>query len=432
MSKSPPLTPLYERLPHGPHHIDRDEVIRIQMSRMLGAMLEAVRRFGYHRTSVANVLALAGTSRRAFYEQFDNKEDCFTKACEALYRRLVRKMGNACKASDGTFEGRVSAALGVLMREVERDPGGLLVLLSDAPSAGPGGIEVIHKMMGTFEQMVAYSFGQGTRLNPHGALVARGIVGGLARMTFVVVDGKSSETDELVDEMLQWVRLLDPAVVEHLGQASIAPDESDLIIPGVSARDESLGDRVRLSQAALEVLVTRGYADAKIPAFVADQAGIRTRRFFDLFEDGEECLQVALLEAGEDLLRVVSHHDLASADWPLAVSEAVRTLTYHLAANPPRAHAITAFMFEVNPALKMLSERVIDGLAKLLTQGAPAPSRSTFVLEAIKGAIGHIVSTFEECQKIEKLPLASDHIAYLVLAPLIGSQAAAREVQVRR
>ncbi|HEY7934036.1 MAG TPA: TetR/AcrR family transcriptional regulator, partial [Solirubrobacteraceae bacterium] len=65
-----PIVPLYERLPHGPHHIDREEVIRHQCLRLQGALIESVATRGYHKTSVKYVLALAGVSRRSFYEHF--------------------------------------------------------------------------------------------------------------------------------------------------------------------------------------------------------------------------------------------------------------------------------------------------------------------------------------------------------------------------
>lgn len=69
--------PLYRRLPHGPNGMTRDDVARNQRTRMYGGMIEAVSARGYPRTTVADVIGFAGVSRRAFYEQFANKEACF-------------------------------------------------------------------------------------------------------------------------------------------------------------------------------------------------------------------------------------------------------------------------------------------------------------------------------------------------------------------
>lgn len=45
--------------------------------RLLDAMADAVRERGYRDTTVADVVRLARTSRRTFYEHFVDKQDCF-------------------------------------------------------------------------------------------------------------------------------------------------------------------------------------------------------------------------------------------------------------------------------------------------------------------------------------------------------------------
>src|SRR5271170_7931966 len=74
--------PIYKRLPHGPHRLERNEVILHQRARIHGAMVEAIACNGYEGTSVKQVIGLAGVSRRSFYEQFANKEACFLATCD--------------------------------------------------------------------------------------------------------------------------------------------------------------------------------------------------------------------------------------------------------------------------------------------------------------------------------------------------------------
>ncbi|MFD7841992.1 TetR/AcrR family transcriptional regulator [Nocardia sp. NPDC059764] len=45
--------------------------------RLLDAMADAIRERGYRDTTVADIVRLAKTSRRTFYEHFDDKQDCF-------------------------------------------------------------------------------------------------------------------------------------------------------------------------------------------------------------------------------------------------------------------------------------------------------------------------------------------------------------------
>jgi len=67
--------------------MSRDDVERNQRARLYGAMIEAVHERGYPQTTVAHVIALAGVSRRAFYEQFDNKEECFLATYDIVVAR---------------------------------------------------------------------------------------------------------------------------------------------------------------------------------------------------------------------------------------------------------------------------------------------------------------------------------------------------------
>lgn len=50
---------------------------------MLAAMAEAVAEKGYANVAVADVIERAGVSRKTFYEQFSNKQECFLAAYDA-------------------------------------------------------------------------------------------------------------------------------------------------------------------------------------------------------------------------------------------------------------------------------------------------------------------------------------------------------------
>src|SRR3982074_2167060 len=95
------LTPLYRRLPPGPHRLGRAEVIRHQRIRMYGAMVEAVAANGYEGTSGRQIIALAGVSRRSFYEHFANKQECLLATFDAIACSAMRRAGEAYLASDG-------------------------------------------------------------------------------------------------------------------------------------------------------------------------------------------------------------------------------------------------------------------------------------------------------------------------------------------
>src|SRR3979490_221775 len=115
------LAPLYRRLPPGPHRLERAEGLRHQRMRMHGAMVEAVAADGYQGTSVREVIALAGVSRRSFYEHFANKQECLLATFDVIACSAMRRAGEAYLASDGPFERRLRAALAEFAGAIARN-----------------------------------------------------------------------------------------------------------------------------------------------------------------------------------------------------------------------------------------------------------------------------------------------------------------------
>ena len=71
----------------------REELRATQRGRLICAIADSVAAKGYAATSVADVIALAGVSRKTFYEHFTDKEDCFLAAyvhcAKATYEAMV-------------------------------------------------------------------------------------------------------------------------------------------------------------------------------------------------------------------------------------------------------------------------------------------------------------------------------------------------------
>src|ERR1700684_2890284 len=107
---TPSLAPLYQRLPHGPHRLGSEAVARNQRRRMHGAMIEAVAVSGYERTSVKQGVELAGVSGRSFYEQVENKQECFRATLDVMAARGAGGVSAAYRAADGDVQARLHAA----------------------------------------------------------------------------------------------------------------------------------------------------------------------------------------------------------------------------------------------------------------------------------------------------------------------------------
>ena len=93
-----------------------------QRERLLDAMAKTVSRDGYASTSVADVLEVARISRRTFYEQFIDKEDCFLAAYDAIATLCSERVTAAYRAEpqwDLALERALDALLHVLAAEPE-------------------------------------------------------------------------------------------------------------------------------------------------------------------------------------------------------------------------------------------------------------------------------------------------------------------------
>src|SRR3954454_2857364 len=91
-------------LPRGPHRLTREAVMASQRGRMLDAMAQAVAEKGYAATTVADVIAGAGVSRKTFYEQFRDKEDCFLAAYDTGVELLLGALREAGSNEEDLLE----------------------------------------------------------------------------------------------------------------------------------------------------------------------------------------------------------------------------------------------------------------------------------------------------------------------------------------
>jgi AcrR family transcriptional regulator len=111
------------RLPSGRHHLSRQAVEFDQRRRLLTAMAIALEQHGYARTTVSQVLERACVSRRTFYEQFVDKDDCLLAAYDEAERRAwAQAVAAVAPVSSEDWPRRVHAALGAVFDFLAAEP----------------------------------------------------------------------------------------------------------------------------------------------------------------------------------------------------------------------------------------------------------------------------------------------------------------------
>lgn len=89
--------------------------------RLLEGMAEAVRRSGLSGSTVADVVKLAGVSRRTFYEHFEDLVDCYLTLMRALGDVMLDDARWTVEGG-GTVEERIERAIAGYLAMLEEDP----------------------------------------------------------------------------------------------------------------------------------------------------------------------------------------------------------------------------------------------------------------------------------------------------------------------
>ncbi len=427
------IAPIYKRLPHGPHRLARNEVILHQRRRIHGAMVEAIAQSGYERTSVKQVIGLAGVSRRSFYELFANKEECFLATFDLIAHRDIKRVTEAYVAADGGLDERLLAAYGKFLERAREARKATRLVLVDAQTAGTAGALRLRGATATCERLLAKSFLYSPQANPLPAPIIRGITGGLhGAVARRLSHGLGEREGDLAEQMVRWTLLFQtPAaaamaermtgrLTRRMREISLANSHRQ---PGEYDGGPGRDDRERLLDNALRLAAMHDYRELTAPQ-IADEARVPIDAFLELFADKDNCFLAGLDMIGEELLAIAADQDLVSGDWPLAVRRVVARLMAHLAERPLYARTIAQEAFFAGAGAVERNLALAHGIATLLTEGAPQQPRSEIAVDAIAGAFMHIVRCQVASGRIQMLAALSDYFAYIVLAPFIGADAA--------
>lgn len=123
MSKRTPVPARVPRsLPRGKSPLPRNIVLLSQRGRIIEATARAVAAKGYAATTVADITRIAGVSRTTFYQQFQDKEDCFLSCYEEeaeLHYSMVVEAGQNEADLIKRFQNQQRSYLRALDREPE-------------------------------------------------------------------------------------------------------------------------------------------------------------------------------------------------------------------------------------------------------------------------------------------------------------------------
>jgi AcrR family transcriptional regulator len=219
------LTRAEGRFPAGVRTLPPDLVKAVQRERLLAAMIGAVTEIGYNALTVQNVLTRAGISRPTFYEQFEDKEDCFLAAFDASASRLRKRVAAAVAEAGPGWRDELRAGIAELLRFIAEEPEEARTVVVEARASSPTGLRRRDELLDHFAACIDGMVRDDLDETPS-ALAAAGVVGGIESVLYARLHrGETDDLDALLPSLMYFAVLAyagREAADEELDDAALA------------------------------------------------------------------------------------------------------------------------------------------------------------------------------------------------------------------
>ena len=216
------LTRADGRFPAGVRTLPADLVKAVQRERLLAAMIGTVTEIGYNTLTVQNVLTRAGISRPTFYEQFEDKEDCFLAAFDASAARMRERI-EAAVAEDAapSWRDQLRSGIAELLRFIAEEPEEARTVIVEARASSPAGLrrrdELLDHFAACIDALVREDLDE-----PPSAIAAAGVVGGIESVLYARLQkGETEELDALLPSLMYF------AVLAYAGREAAGEELDD-------------------------------------------------------------------------------------------------------------------------------------------------------------------------------------------------------------
>jgi AcrR family transcriptional regulator len=189
----------------------REELRASQRGRLICAVADAVAAKGYAATSVADIIDLAGVSRRTFYEHFGDKEDCFLASYDTGAQSIYDAMLRSAEGHD-SWEEILDAVFGTWLAFLDADLAFTRAYMIEFWAAGDAARERWkarrERTAGLLTALHTRAREEDPAIVPVSDTIVAAVVGGVNR---VVISHVLEDTDEplteLKPELLRFIKL---------------------------------------------------------------------------------------------------------------------------------------------------------------------------------------------------------------------------------
>ena len=417
--------PTYRKLQPQWCGLSKDQVAADQRRRLYEAMVEIAATRGYPGTTIKAMCALAGVSRQTFYDLFGaDKEACFLAAYDYVVARAVERISLAYRGEDDP-ERRLCRAFEQFVVEAASEPRAARFVLLEPFGAGPAAFARMDHGREMFEGLIAASISSPSRGITLSPTIAKGIVGGVERVSRVyLLAGKIDELSATAGELSTWVSSYRPwyrATPAETPRAAARPQR------GLRGKDEGL----RILRAAAAIASSDGYSGLSA-ARITRLAGVSEESFARLY-NGADAIEACFLAVfdllGAEALVCAARASRDAGGWREGVRNGIAALLNHVAVHPFLGRVAFIEIFSVGPSGIERRSRMLKKSADVFMRQIPDSQRpSELVAEAIVGAIWAVIHDYVARGDVDRLHELADDATYLALAPVIGHEAAVQAI----
>lgn len=170
--------------------------------RLLRGLEESIRERGYVATTVSDIVAAAGTSKRTFYESFASKAECLIEHYQRFHAEIIEAMRFEAPRAGSSYEATV-VGVEIYFRTFVTQPAVARAHLMDILTVGDEGLRVRHEIARGYAANMRTIMALPRDDRPAVQLSlarALGILGGVNEIAMDVILSPCSDSTEGVDE----------------------------------------------------------------------------------------------------------------------------------------------------------------------------------------------------------------------------------------
>jgi AcrR family transcriptional regulator len=413
-------------------------------------MIQLGARQGYAATTVGDLIAHAGVSRKTFYTHFDDRHDLLLATFDQIAPAMFEEVRAAVDLKGGPTR-QLEALMRNFCRIGEANPGLIALSAIEIAALNPIGLERRDRLMSEYGELVEQCLRTDDGDHELPASLTRALAGSVYRTVDARLRSAQPRLTELGSELARWTRSYDPIPPGFQPEAESTGPTGAWSAAGANGRPggrapgtltlapagyrTQIGrqtkafqhhlNRERILDAVAQLNFEGGYVTLTAQA-IADRADVSERAFLAHFKSKDDAFAAALELGHMKAMGIVARAREQGKEWRTGVRDAVAALVEFLASEPYFTRMAFVDAPLAGPAMAERMHEHVGGYTRLLLEDAPQRRRPPEVApEAAVHGLFELAFHHAAQGRAAELVGVGREAAYLVLAPFLGVSEAA-------